>query len=72
VWRSPKVAVRESAIGGGLAVFADTDIAKDEVVAVKAGHVVYKRRFRAPHNPAGRVVHCIGNGRLQRERSAAR
>lgn len=40
VWRSPKVVVKESAIGGGLAVFANEAIVKDEVVAVKAGHVV--------------------------------
>lgn len=39
VWRSPKVDVRESHLGG-LAVFANARIAKDEPVAVKVGHVV--------------------------------
>ena len=39
VWRSPKVEVRESHLGG-LAVFANAPIAKDEPVAVKVGHVV--------------------------------
>jgi len=39
VWRSLKVDVRESHLGG-LAVFANAPIAKDEPVAVKVGHVV--------------------------------
>lgn len=39
VWRSPKVDVRESHLGG-LAVFANASIAKDEPVAIKVGHVV--------------------------------
>jgi hypothetical protein len=39
VWRSPKVDVRASHLGG-LAVFANAPIAKDEPVAVKVGHVV--------------------------------
>ncbi|MDG1366798.1 MAG: SET domain-containing protein-lysine N-methyltransferase [Acidimicrobiales bacterium] len=39
VWRSPKVDVRESHLGGR-AVFANASIAKDEPVAIKVGHVV--------------------------------
>ncbi|MEM9203673.1 MAG: SET domain-containing protein-lysine N-methyltransferase [Actinomycetota bacterium] len=39
VWRSSKVDVRESHLGG-LAVFANAPIAKDEPVAVKVGHLV--------------------------------
>ena len=39
MWRSPKVDVRASHLGG-LAVFANAPIAKDEPVAVKVGHVV--------------------------------
>ncbi len=39
VWRSPKVEVRTSHLGG-LAVFAAAPIPADEPVAVKAGHVV--------------------------------
>lgn len=39
VWRSPKVEVRESHLGG-LAVFAAEPIAAGERVAVKVGHIV--------------------------------
>ncbi|MEO0492717.1 MAG: SET domain-containing protein-lysine N-methyltransferase [Actinomycetota bacterium] len=39
VWRSPKVDVRPSDLGG-LAVFANAQIERDEPVAVKVGHVV--------------------------------
>jgi len=39
VWRSPKVEVRQSRLGGS-GVFASASIAAGEVVAVKVGHVV--------------------------------
>lgn len=39
VWRSPKIEVRESALGGK-GVFAAEPIAAGEIVAVKVGHVV--------------------------------
>ncbi len=42
VWRSEKVEVRESHLGG-LAVFAAAAILSDEPVAVKVGHVVDTR-----------------------------
>jgi len=39
VWRSPKVAVLESHLGG-LGVFAAESISFGEIVAIKAGHIV--------------------------------
>jgi len=41
-YRSPKTEVRESKIHGR-GLFATTDIAKDEVVAVKGGHIVDRK-----------------------------
>src|SRR5436190_50772 len=38
-YRSPKTEVRQSAIHGR-GLFATADIAKDEVVAIKGGHIV--------------------------------
>jgi uncharacterized protein len=44
-YRSPKTEVRESKIHG-LGLFATADIAKDEIVAVKAGHIVDRKTLR--------------------------
>ena len=57
VWRSPKVDVRESHLGG-LAVFANASIAKDEPVAVKVGHVV-------DYDEVERLTREIGDFSLQ-------
>ena len=38
-WRSPKIEVREDTLAGR-GVVAVADIAKDEVVAIKAGHII--------------------------------
>lgn len=39
VWRSPKIEIRESRLGG-LGIFATEPIKTNEIVAVKVGHVV--------------------------------
>src|SRR5438034_4073700 len=44
-YRSPKTEVRESKIHGR-GLFATTDIAKDEIVAVKGGHIVDRKTLR--------------------------
>ena len=44
-YRSPKTEVRESEIHGR-GLFAIADIAKDEVVAVKGGHIVDRKTLR--------------------------
>ena len=44
-YRSPKTEVRESKIHGR-GLFASADIAKDEVVAVKGGHIVDRKTLR--------------------------
>ena len=44
-YRSPKTEVRESKIHGR-GLFATADIAKDEVVAVKGGHIVDRETLR--------------------------
>src|SRR5512132_4447371 len=44
-YRSPKTEVRESKIHGR-GLFAKADIAKDEVVAVKGGHIVDRETLR--------------------------
>ena len=44
-YRSPKTEVRESKIHGR-GLFATADIAKDEIVAVKGGHVVDRKTLR--------------------------
>src|ERR1700737_5338153 len=47
---SPKTQVRESAIHGR-GLFATADIAKDEVVAVKGGHIVNRETLRRQITP---------------------
>ncbi len=49
-YRSPKTEVRESKIHG-YGLFATTDIAKDEVVAVKGGHIVDRKTLREQITP---------------------
>jgi len=44
-YRSPKTEVRESKIHGR-GLFATADIAKDEVVAVKGGHIISRQQLR--------------------------
>jgi hypothetical protein len=44
-WRSPKTEVRESSIQGR-GLFSITDIAKDEIVAVKGGHIITREQLR--------------------------
>jgi uncharacterized protein len=44
-YRSPKTEVRESKIHGR-GLFATADIAKDEVVAVKGGHIISRAQLR--------------------------
>jgi uncharacterized protein len=47
---SPKTEVRESKIHGR-GLFAIADIAKDEIVAVKGGHIVDRKRLREEITP---------------------
>src|SRR5207244_3924042 len=49
-YRSPKTEVRESKIHGR-GLFATADIAKDEVVAVKGGHIVDREALRREITP---------------------
>jgi SET domain-containing protein len=49
-YRSPKTEVRESRIHGR-GLFAIADIAKDEVVAVKGGHIVDRETLRREITP---------------------
>ena len=49
-YRSPKTEVRESKIHGR-GLFATTDIAKDEIVAVKGGHIVDRKTLREKVTP---------------------
>src|SRR6266487_2710843 len=49
-YRSPKTEVRESKIHGH-GLFATADIAKDEVVAVKGGHIVDRETLRCEIAP---------------------
>jgi uncharacterized protein len=49
-YRSPKTQVRESKIHGR-GLFAAADIAKDEVVAVKGGHIVDRETLRREITP---------------------
>src|SRR5438876_8538175 len=49
-YRSPKTEVRESKIHGR-GLFAIADIAKDEVVAVKGGHIVDRKTLREKITP---------------------
>jgi SET domain-containing protein len=47
---SPKTEVRESKIHGR-GLFATADIAKDEVVAVKGGHIISRKQLRGKVTP---------------------
>ena len=49
-YRSPKTEVRESKIHGR-GLFAIADIAKDEIVAVKGGHIVDGKTLREKITP---------------------
>src|SRR5947208_13862886 len=49
-YRSPKTQVRESKIHGH-GLFATADIAKDEVVAMKGGHIVDRETLRREITP---------------------
>ena len=49
-YRSPKTKVRESSIHGR-GLFAVADIAKDEIVAVKGGHIVDRKTLREKITP---------------------
>ena len=50
-YRSPKTEVRESKIHGH-GLFAVADIAKDEIVAIKGGHIVDRKTLREKITPA--------------------
>jgi uncharacterized protein len=49
-YRSPKTEVRESKIHGR-GLFATSDIAKDEIVAVKGGHIISREQLREEVTP---------------------
>jgi len=49
-YRSPKTEVRESKIHGR-GLFATADIAKDEVVAAKGGHIISRKQLREKVTP---------------------
>src|SRR5262249_544924 len=49
-YRSPKTEVRESAMHGR-GLFATGDISKDEIVAVKGGHIVDRKTLREQITP---------------------
>ena len=49
-YRSPKTEVRESAMHGR-GLFATGDISKDEIVAVKGGHIVDRKTLREKITP---------------------
>ena len=51
-YRSPKTEVRESKIHGH-GLFATADIAKDEIVAVKGGHIISREQLRS--------LYCAGH-----------
>ena len=61
---SPKTEVRESKIHGR-GLFATADIAKDEVVAVKGGHIISRKQLREKVTPRlGPVEIQIGKDRF--------
>ena len=73
-YRSPKTEVRESKIHGR-GLFAIADIAKDEIVAVKGGHIVDRKTLREKITPRAwpggnsdrrRSVHRAGDRRRTR------
>jgi SET domain-containing protein len=53
-WRSPKTEIRHSPIHGR-GLFAMSDIAKDEIVCVKGGHIVIRERLREINERLGPV-----------------
>lgn len=55
---SPKTEVRESKIHGR-GLFATADIAKDEIVAVKGGHIVDRKTLR------GKITPVLGSVEIQ-------
>ena len=57
-YRSPKTEVRESKIHGR-GLFAVAEIAKDEIVAVKGGHIVDGKTLRE------RITPCLGPVEIQ-------
>jgi SET domain-containing protein len=59
-YRSPKTEVRESAIHGR-GLFATADIAKDEVVVVKGGHIISREQLRDINARLGPVEIQIGD-----------
>src|SRR6516165_51643 len=60
-YRSPKTEVRESAIHGR-GLFATADIGKDEIIAVKGGHIVDRKTLREKITPVlGPVEIQIGD-----------
>lgn len=59
-YRSPKTEVRASPIHGR-GLFAIADIAKDEVVAVKGGHIMTRKEVREVNVRLGPVEIQIGN-----------
>src|SRR5215468_9733925 len=60
-YRSPKTEVRESKIDRR-GLFATADIGKDEIVAVKGGHIVDRKTLREKINPVlGPVEIQIGD-----------
>ena len=56
-WRSPKIEIRDDTLAGR-GVVAIADIAKDEIVAIKAGHVI-------PRAELDEVVAAAGDFALQ-------
>src|SRR5205814_5096470 len=71
-YRSPKTEVRESKIHGR-GLFATADIAKNEIVAVKGGHIIDRKTLRenTSAEPCGdsdrrRSVHRAGERRRTR------
>lgn len=59
-YRSPKTEVRESPIHGR-GLFANAAIAKDEVVAVKGGHIINREQLREITPKLGSVEIQIGD-----------
>jgi SET domain-containing protein len=59
-YRSPRTEVRESPIHGR-GLFATTDIVKDEVVAVKGGHIITREEVRDVNARLGPVEIQIGD-----------
>ena len=52
-YRSPKIKVRQSKIHGR-GLFATDDIAKDEIVAIKGGHIIDRKTLREENHATTR------------------